>query len=164
METDADRSHFQPWKIHVQEQRRGLCHCRTETQNSQRDLPSSHSALYSGSNLFGLFPKNKSSMSVPTFVGFHGGWWIMIINIFITIQYCGFMQTSGSSGGESVVVFKEKILSIKSLLKREKKMLKHHRYAHEFQGENLGFLLRDAGKFIDEMTNGRKMQPTVQFG
>lgn len=71
-------------------------------------------------------------MSVPTFVGFHGGWWIMIINIFITIQYCGFMQTSGSSGGESVVVFKEKILSIKSLLKREKKMLKHHRYAHEF--------------------------------
>ena len=105
---------------------------RTERE-SQRDLPSSsHSALYSGSNLFGLFPKNKSSMSVPTFVGFHGGWWIMIINIFITIQYCGFMQTSGSSGGESVVVFKEKILSIKSLLKREKKMLKHHRYAHEF--------------------------------
>ena len=110
--------------------------CATAEQNieqRERDLPSSsHSALYSGSNLFGLFPKNKSSMSVPTFVGFHGGWWIMIINIFITIQYCGFMQTSGSSGGESVVVFKEKILSIKSLLKREKKMLKHHRYAHEF--------------------------------
>ena len=34
---------------------------RTE-RKSQRDLPSSsHSALYSGSNLFGLFPKNKSS-------------------------------------------------------------------------------------------------------
>ena len=111
--------------------RRGLCRASRAAKRDLLFVPPSCIYCWS-SNLFGLFPKNKSSMSVPTFVGFHGGWWIMIINIFITIQYCGFMQTSGSSGGESVVVFKEKILSIKSLLKREKKMLKHHRYAHEF--------------------------------
>ena len=45
--------------------REGGCATAEQKQRereSQRDLPSSsHSALYSGSNLFGLFPKNKSS-------------------------------------------------------------------------------------------------------
>ena len=55
-----------------------------------------------GSSSNEQFPQNKSSTR------FHGGWIHIevccragIINIFITIQYCGFMQTIGSSGGLS---------------------------------------------------------------
>ena len=104
------------------------------------------------------FAQNKTSTR------FHGGWihiqnrgslllllysarqWqrssaATIINIFITIQYCGFMQTIGSSGGLSKSG-KEKSQQQQqytyyfssaayALFERKGKMLMpHHRYAH----------------------------------
>ena len=81
--------------------RRGLCRASRAAKRDLLFVPPSCIYCWS-SNLFGLFPKNKSSQLLLLDFTEADPRPDTIINIFITIQYCGFMQTSGSSGGESV--------------------------------------------------------------